>query len=254
MKWLLVVMFIAVSPTIVAQSGTFLDDFNDGNLDGWHIFMAPAPFIPNLVRLENGYVVMDTRVGKNGNPAILKSLFLKLERGKAENWDSYTLTCRVRIAEVSQGYDPVFGVSVRSRDGHFDVTTAQRMSILPTHDLVGVVTFPPDAKIAPKGVDGVIHRENFETAIKLQRWYQIKIVAEESNFEFHFNGNRVSKYKDKTAGPGTVNFLADAGILVHVDDVTITGPGVPNIGGPHGVNPEALLATTWGEIKGLLQQ
>ena len=46
-----------------------------------------------------------------------------------------------------------------------------------------------------------------------------------------------------------MNFLADAGILVHVDDVTITGPGVPNIGGPHGVNPEALLATTWGEIK-----
>ena len=254
MKWLLVVMFIAVSPTIVAQSGTFLDDFNDGNLDGWHIFMAPAPFIPNLVRLENGYVVMDTRVGKNGNPAILKSLFLKLERGKAENWDSYTLTCRVRIAEVSQGYNPSFHISVRSREGHFDVRTGQRMFILPTRDLVSVVTFPPDAKIAPKGVDGVIHRENFETAIKLQRWYQMKIVAEESNFEFHFGGNRVSKYKDKTAGPGTVNFLADAGILVHVDDVIITGPGVPNIGGPHGVNPEALLATTWGKIKGLLQQ
>ena len=254
MKWLLVVMFIAVSPTIVAHSGTFLDDFNDRNLDGWHVFMAPAPVIPNPVRPENGYLVMDTRVGKKDNPAILKSLFLKLERGNAENWDSYTLTCRVRIAEVSQGYNPIFGVSVRSRKGHFDVTTGQRMLILPTRDLVGVVTFPPDAKIAPKGVDGVIHRENFETAIKLRRWYQIKIVAEESNFEFHFDGNRVSKYKDKTAGPGTVNFLADAGILVHVDDVTITGPGVPNIGGPHSVNPEALLATTWGKIKGLLQQ
>ena len=79
MKWLLVVMFIAVSPTIVAQSGTFLDDFNDGNLDGWHVLMAPEPFIPNLVRLENGYLVMDTRVGKNDNPAILKILFLELE-------------------------------------------------------------------------------------------------------------------------------------------------------------------------------
>lgn len=162
MKWLLVVMFIAVSPTIVAQSGTFLDDFNDGNLDGWHVLMAPAPFIPNVVRLENGYLVMDTRAGKNDNPAILEILFLELEIGNAENWDSYTLTCRVRIAEVSQGYNPSFHISVRSREGHFDVMTEQRMFILPTRDLVSVVTFPPDAKIAPGGVDGIIHRENFE--------------------------------------------------------------------------------------------
>ena len=249
MKRLMTALLPAVSLVFAAYSGTFRDDFSDGDLDGWHIFMAPEPFVPNLVRLEDGYLVMDTRVGKkNDNPAILEILFLELERGNAENWDSYTLTCRVRIAEVSQGYNPVFNISVRSREGHFDVSTGQRMLILPTRDLVGVVTFPPDAKIAPKGVDGVIHRENFEKAIKLQRWYQIKIAAEESNFEFHFNGNRVSKYKDKTAGPGTVNFLADAGILVHLDDVVITGPDIPNTGA-HSVNPEAHLTTTWGGIK-----
>ena len=251
MKWLPMTLFIALSSVVAAYSGTFLDDFSDGDLDGWHIFMAPEPFIPNLVRLEDGYLVMDTRVGKNDNPAILKILFLELEKGNAKNWDSYTLTCRVRIAEVSLGYNPSFNISVRSREGHFDVMTDQQMFILPTQDLVGVVTFPPDAKIAPDGVDGVIHRENFETAIKLRRWYQIKIVAKESKFEFHFNGNRVSKYKDDTAGPGTVRFQAVTGILVHLDDVVITGPDIPNFGGPHSVSPEALLATTWGAIKNL---
>ena len=250
MKWLPMTLFIALSPVIAAYSGTFLDDFNDGNLDGWHILMAPEPFIPNRVRLEDGYLVMDTKVGKNDNPAILKVLFLELERSNAKNWDSYTLTCRVRIVEVSLGYNPSFNISVRSREGHFDVMTGQRMLILPKHDIVGVVTFPPDAKIAPDGVDGVIHRGNFETAIKLRRWYQVKIAAEESNFEFHFDGNRVSKYKDDTAGPGTVVFLADTGILVHVDDVAITGPDIPNFAGPHSVNRKTHLATTWGEIKG----
>ncbi len=248
MKRLMTALLLAVSLVFAAYSGTFRDDFSDGDLDGWHIFGAPEPFVPNLVRLEDGYLVMDTRVGKNDNPAILITLFLELGRDNAENWNFYTLKCRVRIAEVSQGYNPTFVVSVRSGEGHFDVSTGQRMFVLPTRDLVSVVTFPPDAKIPPKGVDGVIHRENFEKAIKLQRWYQIKIAAEESNFEFHFNGNRVSKYKDKTAGPGTVGFQADAGILVHLDDVVITGPDIPNTGA-HSVNPEAHLTTTWGGIK-----
>ena len=64
MKWLPMTLFIALSPVVAAYSGTFLDDFNDENLDGWRIFMAPEPFIPNLVRLEDGYLGMDTRVGK----------------------------------------------------------------------------------------------------------------------------------------------------------------------------------------------
>ncbi len=250
MKWLPMTLFIALSSVVSAYSGTFLDDFSDGNLDGWRIFMAPEPFLPNRVSLEDGYLVMDTRVGKNDNPAILKVLVLELEKGNAKNWNSYTLTCRVRIAEVSLGYNPSFNISVRSREGHFDVMTGQRMLIIPKHDIVDVVTFPPDAKIAPDGVDGVIHRGNFETAIKLWRWYQVKIVAKESNFEFHFDGNRVSKYKDDTAPPGTVRFQADIGILVHLDDVVITGPDIPNFGAPHSVSPEARLATTWGEIKG----
>ena len=103
---------------------------------------------------------MDTRVGKNDNPAILKVLVLELEKGNAKNWPSYTLTCRVRISEVSLGYNPSFHISVRRREGHFDVMTEQRMFILPMRDLVGVVTFPPDAKIPPAGVGGVIHRGN----------------------------------------------------------------------------------------------
>ena len=249
MKWLPMTLLIALSSVVAAHSGRFLDDFNDGNLDGWHIFMAPEPFIPNLARIEDGYLAMDMKVGKNDNPAILKVLFLELEKVNATNWDSYTLTFRVRIAEVSRGYNPGFHISVRSREGHFDVMTEQQMFIFPTRDLVGVVTFPPDAKIAPDGVDGVIHRGNFETAIKLRRWYQVKIVADESKFEFHFDDNRVSKYKDDIAGPGTVRFQADTGILVHVDDVAITGPDVYQTSAvPTALALNALLATTWGEI------
>ena len=81
---------------------------------------------------------------------------LELRTENAEDWNSYTLTCRVRIKEVSQNYSPVFSASVRSREGLFDVTAEQRMLILPRKDLVAAVTISPDVKIAPKGIEGTI--------------------------------------------------------------------------------------------------
>lgn len=37
MKWLLLAILIAGLPAAAAYSGTFLDDFSDGNLDGWNV-------------------------------------------------------------------------------------------------------------------------------------------------------------------------------------------------------------------------
>ncbi len=82
----------------------------------------------------------------------------------------------------------------------------------------------------------------------------IKIVAEKDFFEFHFDDNLLVQYEDETSVPGTVGFGLGNGLLVHLDDVMITGPEIPNIGVPHNVSPVAHLAATWGEIKGLPQR
>ena len=37
MNWLRIALLIAIAPFGVAHSGTFLDDFSDGNLDGWDV-------------------------------------------------------------------------------------------------------------------------------------------------------------------------------------------------------------------------
>ena len=73
MKWLLIALLIAISPTSVAHSGTFLDVFHDRNLDGWHVSIHP-PGIALPVALKNGYLVMDTTIEKK---SYLKG-FLKL--------------------------------------------------------------------------------------------------------------------------------------------------------------------------------
>ena len=73
MKWLPMTLFIALSPVVAAYSGTFLDDFHDRNLDGWHLSKHP-PGIALPVALKNGYLVMDTTIEKK---SYLKG-FLKL--------------------------------------------------------------------------------------------------------------------------------------------------------------------------------
>ena len=256
MKWLLIALLIAVSPVITAYSGTFLDDFHDRNLDGWDVSIH-RPGIASPVAFKDGYLVIDTTIEKKELPeGFLKVVFLELRTGNAEDWNSYTLTCRIRFAQAPQAEGGLFSIRVRLGKGHFGVSALQQMLVSPVHQHIQVDTIPPDAqqRDPEKGVKGRIVRETFgvnnlRRPIKLHRWLPIEIVAEENFFEFHFDDNFVVQYEDETAVPGTVAFQVGSGMVVHLDDVIITGPEIPNIGSPQSVNPEAHLTTTWGEIK-----
>ena len=262
MKWLLIALLIAVSPVTTAYSGTFLDDFSDGNLDGWEIWRVMPPPVVELARLEDGHLVLDTTLGNNDRADVnFKFVSLELKTGDAEDWDSYTLTCRIRFAEVRGGAGSgFFNICIRSSPGRFDLVAEQVMQILLLPHSINVTTVPPDAKRNPetKVPEGEIHRpvllpENFPL-IKLNRWLPIEIVAEKDSFEFYIDDNLVAQYIDESAGPGTVRFETLSEMLVHVDDVAITGPHIPNIRGAHSVHLDGHLATTWGGIKNSSRQ
>lgn len=254
MKRLLIALLVVVLPVITAYSGTFVDDFSDGNLEGWNVLTAP-PVHDDFVRLEGGHLVLDTAHKENDPPLFkFRDIFLELRTGNAENWDSYTLTCRIRFKEFPPEEEEgrLLYVAVRA-----DGVAQQRMLILPVIQTIQVITIPPDAqKIDPETgkVPRHIHRgtlihKDLRRPIRLNRWLRIKIVAERHSFEFHFDDNLVAQYEDETAVPGTVRINVRSEMLIHLDDVVITGPGIPNIGGASSVNPEAHLATTWGKIK-----
>ena len=256
MKWLPIAMLIAISPLSAAHSGTFLDDFHDRNLDGWHVWYAHGFPIP--LAFKDNYLVIDTTVEEGELPPGLEFtnlLGLELRLDNSETWNSYTLTCRVRIARVAEESSGTFSVGVRRSTGRFDISAEQEMLILTVDQRVQVHTIQPDAKHDPeRGLEGMIFRQillerHLRRPIKLNRWLPIKIVAEEANFEFHFDENFVTQYEDESAVPGTVGFQVESGMVVHLDDVVVTGPEIPNIGSPLSVNPEADLVTTWGEIK-----
>ena len=262
MNSLLMALLMAVSPAVVAYSGTFVEDFNDENLDGWHLLMAPAPpFFPivDLLKFNDGYLVIDPIF--RGQRHFVS---LELRTGNAEKWDSYTLTCRIRFELEKDPELPIsFNLAVRSSEGPevqrgnetFTQDNLQAMWILlaPQQE-IHVISFHPNKAFPVEG-DAVlpVHRAKFSLNRLEQpiadRWIPIEIVAKKRIFEFYFDKQLIARYEDGKAGPGTVRFWTNAAIIVHLDDIAITGPRVPFLGGPYRVAPEARLATTWGKIK-----
>lgn len=243
MKWLLLAVLIAGLPAAVAYSGTFLDDFSDGNLDGWDVQFSLE--FPDSVKINGGYLVIDTTAGNKDVPALARTVAAEIEIDDEQNWESYTLTCRVRFPGELIREFPQFNIIVQRRKGRFDLMAGQVLSVFPIHQRLQVDTIPPDAKPDHDNIIAIVRR------IKLDQWLPIKIIVDRDYLEFHFDDRLVTQYEDKTARPGTVRFRVAHGMLVHVDDVVITGPRIPNIGGPHSVNRETHLATTWGKIKNL---
>ena len=84
-------------------------------------------------------------------------------------------------------------------------------------------------------------------AIKLNKEkYKLKIVAKGDTFEGYYNDKLVVTMAHKDHEQGRVGLLVWEGSS-GFDDVSITGPGIPNLA----VDPEGKLAWTWARIKTL---
>lgn len=256
MKRLSIAILIAGLPAIAAHSGTFLDDFSDGNVDGWIVSTFPLGF-PNFIRFEDGYLIMDTIAGENElleDPH--RHVALQLSTGDAAEWDSYSLTCRIRFVNVQEVRPPEsFAINVRKGKGRRGLAAQQNMQIHPLEQFIHVTTYPPDAKRNPENHnwEGLIRRRvlvpELFLPIRLNRWLSVEIVAEKKSFEFYLADELVAHFVDETAVPGTVEFATFSRMHVHLDDVTITGPNIPNTDGASAVNLQTHLTTTWGKIK-----
>ena len=263
MRLLLIAALLAISPVMASYSGTFVDDFSDGNLDEWHILIRPGPPFPiaDLVKIEDGYLVLDPMFGGQRH-----SVSLELRTGNAEEWDSYTLTYRIRFKRAPEPPATLYLEVRRSEGGKFRIgndtfplDNFQQMSITVHHPQeIKAVTSRPDERPFDEDLDvpplvhisrAALRLKPLGRPIKLNRWIPIRVVANKHLFKFYFNGYLVAQYEDEKAGPGTVRFWTNGQMIVHLDDIAIWGPRIPNIGGPHRVAPEARLATTWGEIK-----
>jgi hypothetical protein len=87
---------------------------------------------------------------------------------------------------------------------------------------------------------------NKDFKFRLNRWYHLKGVASEENFEFYVDGELLISLKDSVSPTGYLT-LNTRGSIIHFDNVVITGDDVP--GNAFAVAPQGKLATVWGRLK-----
>ncbi|MBM3240321.1 DUF1080 domain-containing protein [Candidatus Poribacteria bacterium] len=229
--WILAtLMLIGVLSFSPNWAGTFIDDFEDGDLDGWQQIW---PVGAALWKVVNG----ELECSRQGRVSA------EIATGKV-SWTDYTIEVDAKLLQDHGAGDVDLNprITKRSADG-----TGDGYGFM-VGDWTGVsevtVTRLPDFA-------DVKAREPFEP-LELDRWHHLKLEAKGSKFTFWINNEKVIEYQDDMYPKGMVS-IGLANYTARFDNVIITGPDVPDVTPPtwkgRPVQPRGKQATTWGEIK-----
>ena len=246
MKILIIVTISFLSPLSVF-AGTFLDTFEDGNLDGWQE-LVPWDREPGVWEIVDG-----------GLHGAVHDGYTRLFTTGDDTWTDYTVEFDVR--PLKKHGRPTISIVARVMEKWF-----MRCRITDP-----VVVLHNGANVPGRGwvlcSAGNLEREKADLLffkrhplLKLNRWVHFKLSVEGNIFTFWINGELVMEptelrivrnregfedfpdFQTGGAGIGLSNYTA------RFDNFTVTGDSIPD-SGAFAVTPQAKLATTWGNLK-----
>ena len=225
-KLLIVICFcVVICPTNLTYAGTWRDDFEDNKTNEWEIF--------NLVRQHEKWWVSDgVAIGE-----IFEDPFLSLWRTGEQDWEFYTLSCRMKLDD-DKTLPPRIGLTLHDRGDE-----GSRYLFL--------INFETNIASISKEVPGggiVWSPVNVEKEI----WYDISgTILEDGSLDFMINGEIVIAAYDRSPLEGGLAGLVVQNAQASFDNVQISGENIPN-GGPtksFDVAPQEKLTATWGKLK-----
>ena len=247
MKCICIVTILLLLP-FSGWSGTFLETFDDKDLEGWQ----------ELVQLNKApgswEIVNDELHAVSPDPA------MRLLTTGDETWEDYTLE---------------FDVKPEKKHGRGAIAIAARVKgsvLFYCRFADPVVLDDPLAGSLLSCVTGDLHDVEFvvlyfepHPLLRLNKWAHLKLSVKGENFTFSSNGEKIVETGDDFAFVhGGKKIEVKAGKLTNVltggvgfglanytarfDNITVTGDSIPNSGG-FAVTPYGKLTTTWGNLK-----
>jgi len=210
--------------TASVWAGTFRDDFEDGNLDGWR---QDFPFAqePTLWKIVDGKLEC-TR---------FSNISTVLITGDA-TWKDYTIEYDVTLLEDHGPGDVDVVLRWRGAAGYLAIYIG---------DFGGLPAIYVERNL------NIIMQKPFDP-LELNKWHHLKVEAKGKNFTFWVNDEKVLEHQDNTIKEGAVG-LGLANYTARFDNVEISGPDVPDVTPPtwkaRPVQPSDKLAKTWATIK-----
>ena len=247
MKSEMIIVVVFLLP-FSALAGTFLETFDDGDLEGWQ----------EIVQLNNAPGVWE--VVDDELHAVSHEAFLRLLTTGDDTWKDYAIE---------------FDVKPLKKHGRGAIAIAARVkgSVLFYCSFADpVVLDDPLAGSLLSCVTGDLHDVEFvvlyfepHPLLRLNKWSHLKLSVKGENFTFSSNGKKIVETGDDFAfvhggekievkagkltrfltggvGFGLANYTA------RFDNITVTGDSIPNSGG-FAVTPGGKLATVWGQLR-----
>ncbi len=230
-----------------AVAGTFLDTFDDGDLEGWQ----------ELVQLNNApgsWKIIDDELH-----SVSLDLFIRFLITGDDTWKNYTLEFDVKPLEKH-------GIGVIAIAARVKETWVVYCSIEDRIEIVDGKARPGSRRnvlvviCMAERIHMVLRSRASRTSLRLNKWSNLKLTVHQNTTAFSINGKQIiepteipnfkgalhpdfNEFPDFLmggAGFGLANYTA------RFDNITITGNSIPNKGGLS-VSPRAKLAATYGE-------
>ncbi len=227
MKAIIVFCMLLIAMPVFA--GTWHDDFEDGNFDGWTSTQGNLP------------------VTEKGELVFAQGDACHFATGK-EEWSDYTVQADVMIAKNIGCAYPQAGISARSKYPQstnwyeFLFVWIPQTVLMVNHVSAGFVDNP---KTMPP------------FNVEMGRWYHFKMVLERENVKTYLDDNIILEFNDSSEMSGRIELIS-WGLETHFDNIIITGANIPDGGSwdktKHlqdklNVDTKGKITTTWGEVR-----
>lgn len=203
------------------SSRAFIDDFDDGNLDGW--------------KVQSGHwKVKDGELQYKGGTGICGAS-LYYEDGV--EWTDYEFEVDIKLTTRN---DWPGGIRVRLNP---DTGGSYFTWVYPSQ--AAIMVYIANAWDCNNN-RGIAQRDAWEPP-ELDEWGKLKMVVEGRKIQSWWNGEEILSIEDKVWEKGTISFTTFTED-VYFDNVRVVGPGIP-LDKSEAVEPEGKLTITWGKLK-----
>ena len=204
------------------SSRAFIDDFDDGNLDGWEVQSGDWEVKGGELKYKGGSGICGA------------SLYYE----DGVEWTDYEFEVDMKLTTRN---DWPGGIRARLNPETGESYFTWVYPEIEKEIMVYVAT----------GWDcnanrGIAQRDAWEPP-ELGEWGQLKMVVEGKKIQSWWNGEEILSIEDKAWEKGTISFTTFTED-VFFDNVRVAGPGIPLDKG-EAVEPEGKLTTTWGKLK-----
>jgi len=240
-NWLLTSLFIFVmlfsSPAMVSFAGTFVEDFDDGDAEGWE--RSPQ-------NEGNDNVVWD----------VVDGAFMFDPEG--EDWslaiNQMNFVGTPQVANVSEWTDYEFEADLKhTMAANWPGGIRARVD-LDTGGHYAVWLYPGDGRVnlyKNPGWDintGLADLGQAAYKPAVDEFHTVKISCQGDAITVFYDDKEVISAKDSEHKAGTIALCVQDKV-VYYDNIKVTGPQIPNVN-MSPVEPVGKLATSWGAIKG----